>query len=360
MLPSLTFSRRFCIWLFLAIIWLPVSGFGQESTDSVEVHVRLFNEARALQDSGRWKESLPVLKKVLKEKKDHWEAYNLTALAEMRLGDYKDALKAVGKAEQIAPLNYESVKLRGIIHYLNRSFTESKNALDTAAYLAKEESIDDADLHLYRAQLMFKGKAYKDALATCETVLDLKPRMWEAMLLKGEIRFEMKEYRYAIRDLTEAIDHMKAENIEYNAYKLRAKSKFELADYKGAVTDWDVYLEAFPKEEEALISRGAAKISINDNSGAIADLDAAISLNSKNPVSWCYRGVAKGGNKSFEAAMKDLDQSIKLKFDWPVAYVNRAAIKMALRDKRGACKDLERADSLGSETAYRLIEQYCK
>jgi tetratricopeptide (TPR) repeat protein len=358
--PFPTFRTSSFRWLFLLCSWLFFNVLKAQSTDSIASHIKLFNSAESLQDSGKFKESIPLLKKATKEKTDYFEAWNLLAMAHMKTGKYKDALKALEKAEKIAPMNYQSLKTRGITHYLNNNFPASKNALDTALIVTLEESIEDAELHYYRAQLMFKGKGYKETLGACEAALEINPRMWEALVLQGEARFAMKEYKYAIRELSQAIDMMKAEKVDYKAYQLRAKSKFEIGDFKGAVTDWDVYLEAFPEEEEALIARAAAKININDNTGAIVDLDKAIKINGKNPVSWCYRGVAKGGNKSFEAALKDLDQSLKLKFDYAAAYVNRAAIKMALKDKRGACKDLEKADSIGSETAYKLIEQYCK
>jgi tetratricopeptide (TPR) repeat protein len=170
----------------------------------------------------------------------------------------------------------------------------------------------------------------------------------------------MKDYNHAINELSKATQLMPIERPDYKAYKILAKSKFEVGDFKGAIRDWDVYIDGNPGEEEALISRAAAKINVNDNSGAISDLDEAIKINKKNPVSYCYRGVAKGGNKNYIEAVKDLDYSIKLKFDYAAAYVNRAAIKMANKDKRGACEDLAKADGLGDELALKLIEQYCK
>jgi hypothetical protein len=69
--------------------------------------------------------------------------------------------------------------------------------------------------------------------------------------------------------------------------------------------------------------------------------------------------VAKGGLKQYVEALKDLDYSIKLKFDYASVYVNRASIRMASKDRKGACEDLQRADQLGSNVAYRLIQQYC-
>jgi tetratricopeptide (TPR) repeat protein len=348
-------------WSFLIIIWqgfLPLSS--QEAIkDSVTPQQLMFGKASKLIDSLKYKEAIVILKKVVKEKPDYWEAFNKMAFAKIKLKDYKEATKDLDKADKIAPFNYETLKLKGINFYLSENFGEAKTAIDTAIYMATEEKLDDSEIYYYRALLMFKGKNSKGALETCDAALDLKPNYIEALVLKGEVRFSRKEYNYAIKDLSEAISIMPPLNIDYKAYKLRAKSMFEVGDYKGAIKDWDIYIDGIPKEEEALVSRAVAKININDNTGAIADLDESIKLNPKNPVSYCYRGVAKGGNKQYVEALKDLDYSIKLKFDYPAAYVNRAAVKMASKDKRGACKDLEKADGLGDEMAIKLIERYC-
>jgi tetratricopeptide (TPR) repeat protein len=207
---------------------------------------------------------------------------------------------------------------------------------------------------------MYDGKAYKNALDACLRAIDLKPKYLDVLFLKSEVRFAMKDYNYCIKEISEAIKLMPADNPNYNAYKTRAKARFEMGDYKNAVNDWNVYIESFPEEETALVARGACKIETGDYSGSIADLDAAIKLNPKNPVSYNYRGVAKGENKQFVEALKDLDYSIKLKYDYAAAFVNRAAIKFASKDKRGACDDLNKADSLGDEMAIKLIETYCK
>jgi tetratricopeptide (TPR) repeat protein len=353
---------RFYKWLIFYFIWFfsPELGAQEAIRDSIPSYLAQYNEAEKLIDSSKYNEAIVLLKKALKEKPDYWEAYNKMALAKIKLGNYKEAIKDLDKADKIAPFNYETIKLKGINFYLNNNFAESKVALDSATHMAEADKLDDVELYYYRALLMFKGKSYKDALEICEVILDWKPNYIDAFILKGKIRFAMKEYNHAIKELTEAIKIMPATKIDLGSYKLRAKSKFEVGDFKGAITDWNVYIESVPNEEEALISRAAAKININDNTSAIADLDEAIKVNGKNPVSYCYRGVAKGGNKQYVEALKDLDYAIKMKFDYAAAYVNRAAIKLASKDKRGACQDLEKADTLGDEIAYKLIEKYCK
>lgn len=350
--------------LFFCILLVFNSGFitAQEvkAVDSIPPYQTLYNQALKFIDSAKYKDAVPLLKKAIKEKPDYWEAVNKMGFAKMKLEDYKDAEKEFQKAELLMPLNFETSKLRGINFFLWQDYKQSKVYLDTAMSIAKLDKIEDAELAWFRAQLMFKGKSYKTAMGECDAAIEINPKHIDAMVLKGEIRFVTKEYNYAIRELNTAIKAMPAEKPDYRAYQLRAKSKFEVKDFKGAITDWNVYIDANPGEEEALISRAAAKINANDNSSAISDLDEAIKINKKNPVSYCYRGVAKGGNKNFTEALKDLDYAIKLKFDYGAAFVNRASIKMASKDKRGACEDLEKADSLGDELAIKLIQQYCK
>lgn len=331
-----------------------------QAVDTVPEFQKLYKQGLTLLDSGRYKDALPVFKKVQKLNKEFFMAHTKSAYASMKLKDYKEAEKSIQKAEMIMPLDFETQKIKGINYFLNNKFKESKTALDTALMISQADKIDDAELFYYRALLMQKGKSYKTALQSCESAIDINPKYTEAWLLKGQLRFEMKDYNYAIKELTEAINMMPPENPDYNAYKLRAKSRAELKDFKSAASDWSIYIDAIPGEEEALIGRAAALININDNSKALSDLDEAIKINSKNPVSYCLRGVAKGGNKSYNEAIKDLDYAIKLKFDYGAAYVNRAAIKMALKQKVQACEDLQKADSLGDNMAYKLIEQYCK
>ena len=351
-------------WSLFLVIWLfCAKSYAQEAkkdTTAKGGYEDLFKQASKLIDSAKYEQALPLLKKALKEKPNYWEALNKSAYAKIKLLDYKDALKDLDKAEKIAPMNFESLKLKAIALYLTDKFKEAKVAMDTAVYVLVQEKLDDHEIFYYRALLMFKGKNYKGAIETCEVALEAKSNYIPAIQLKGEVRYAKKEYNYAIKELNEAIKLMDESTRDYKAYKLRAQSKFEVADYAGAVKDWDAYIDGMPEEEEALVARGAAKINKNDNSGAVSDLDHAIKLNPKNPVSYCYRGVAKGGNKQYVEALKDLDYAIKLKFDYAGAYVNRAAIKMASKDKRGACEDLGKADGLGDEMAVKLYDQYCK
>jgi tetratricopeptide (TPR) repeat protein len=355
---------QFCLdrWLLLTLVVM-LSGSLRSQIDTTKAATpeqEAYVKAVQLIDSAKYKDAETELKKALKIKKDYWEVMNKMALIKIKNEKYKDAEKDLEAADKIAPNNYETLKFKGLVYFNTERMKECKVSFDSAFSIMTDEKKEDAELCFYCAKLMMKGKSYKTALDMAALATEYKPKFVDAMVLKGEIRFLQKDYNYAIKELNEAIKNMSAEKPNYEAYKLRAKSKFEVKDFKGAVTDWNVYIEANPGEEETLISRAAAKINSNDNTSAIVDLDEAIKLNKKNAVSYCYRGVAKGGNKNYTEALKDLDYAIKLKFDYSAAYVNRAAIKFASKDKRGACEDLQKADGLADEMAYKLIEQYCK
>lgn len=344
---------------YLVIIILLSVFFAKAQLDTNKIKIaetNLYNSGCAQIDSGKYKEAIVLFKAAIKLNKTFVEAYNKMALAKLKSLDYKGAIKDIQMASKIAPDNYEGQKIMGILYYDTKKYKEAKATLDSAGKLRN----DDPELLYYQAKLMYEGKAYKKALDVCARALDIKPNYVNMMILKGEIRIAMKEYAYAVRELNEAFALIPALEPNYQAYKLRAKARFETRDYKNAITDWNVYMEAFPNEEEALISRGACKIEANDNTGAIVDFDEAIKLNPKNPVSYNYRGVAKGELRQFVEALKDFDYSIKLKYDYSGAFVNRAAVKFASKDKHGACDDLNKADSLGDNMAIQLIEAYCK
>lgn len=352
-------DKRF---LILALLLCSYFGFTQEIKDTTKAapEEELYKKAVKQIDSGQYKEAILNLKKAIKIKPEWPGAYTKMGIARINIKDYKGAEKDLKTSLAANPNDFETLKVMGMMYFNNTNYKDCKVYFDSAASIAAADKIDDAEFCYYRAKLMFIGKGYKDALTMLATATEINPKYIEAIILKGEVRFAMKDYNYAIKELNEAIGMMKADKPEYSAYKTRAKAKFEVKDYKGAVSDWSVYIDAYPEEEDALISRGAARINMNDNTNAIVDLDAAIKINGKNPVSYNYRGMAKAGNKQMVEGLKDVDQAIKLKFDYAAAYVNRAAIKFASKDKRGACEDLNKADTLGDGMAYKLIDQYCK
>src|SRR5262249_27234084 len=147
--------------------------WGQEDIeakiDTVPEYIKIYNTASALTDSGKYDEALLLYKKVLKANKDYYMCYNRIAFGYLKKEKYKDCEKNIKKAEEIMPMNFESIKVKGIMYLMQENFKDAKTALDSAVSEAEAKKLEDAELYYYQALLMYKGKSYKKALQTSAT-----------------------------------------------------------------------------------------------------------------------------------------------------------------------------------------------
>lgn len=306
-------------------------------------------------DSAQYKLAIKTLQKAIKKNPEMASAYNKISYCKIQLKDYKGAQKDLQQSLKLNPDNIESLKYLGRVYFLDQKYDEAKTNYDSAL----KARPDDYELLYFIAELKIVGKDTKGALASLGDCLFNKANYAPALIKRGILKYEEKAYNYAIKDISDGIKANSDTTFDKELYRIRAKCFYETGNYKAAIQDYTKIIDRFPKDEDALTSRGGARVNINDNSAAIDDLTRALEINKKSFMAYSFRGAAKGGLKQYVEALKDLDQSIKLKFDYHPAYVNRAAIKMASKDKKGACKDLEKADQLGSSIAYKLIQQHC-
>ncbi len=349
--------RRVIYLIFLCL--LSGSLFSQknkkDTTRSLDPAADYYKAALKLQDSTRYKEAIKLYEKAVKKRENFPEAYNKMAFCFIELKDYDNAQKNLTLTLKFDPDNFNCTKYLGRVCYLNKKYSEAKKYYDEAAALDPVEP----ELLCFIAELRAFGKDDKGAIELYNQVIQEKENYALAYLDRGLLKYKLKQYSYAIKDIEIGIKLYKYANITEEVYTNLAQAKFETGDYKGAIKVFDTLIKRNPKNEFAYTYRGASKIEVNDFSAAISDCEEAIKINSKSYIAYNFRGTAKGGLKQYIEALKDFDYAIKLKFNYPSTYVNRAAIKMASKDKKGACEDLTKADQLGSDVAYKLIQQYC-
>lgn len=314
-----------------------------------------FKQAVKLQDSMRYKEAIKLYEKAVKKKKDLTEAYNRMAFCYMELKNFEKAQENLEIVAKTEPDNFNCIKYLGRACYLNKKYAEAKKHYEEAAQLDPVEP----ELMCFMAELRAFGQDDKGAIELYNAVIQEKENYALAWLNRGLLKYKLKQYSYAIKDIEKGIMLYKYSGIQEEVFTNLATAKFETGDYKGAIQVFDTLLKRNPKNEFAHTYRGASKIETSDFSGAINDLEEAIKINGKSFIAYNFRGTAKAGLKQYVEALKDFDYAIKLKFNYPSVYVNRAAVKMASKDRRGACEDLNKADQLGSDVAYKLIQQYC-
>jgi tetratricopeptide (TPR) repeat protein len=285
-----------------------------------------------------------------------YQAHNKIAVCKVKMGDFSAAEKELQKSLKIQPDDQGTIKYIGYVFLEDKKYDEAKLYLDSAKKISKP----DPELEFFIGNLKLVGKNLKGALSNFEEAIDLKPNYAEAYLKRGLIYFAMKNYKYAIRDLSKSLELNPADTNNIELYRSRADANYEMHQFDAAIKDYSRVVIIDPKNEDAFIFRGAAKIEVNDNSGAVDDETKAIEINKTSHVAYNYRGVAKGALKSYGEAIKDLDMAIKLKANYASAFVNRASVKYAMNEKKKACDDLYKADQMGSNIAYKYIEAYCK
>jgi len=97
-------------------------------------------------------------------------------------------------------------------------------------------------------------------------------------------------------------------------------SKFNIKDYKGAISEFNKTIILNPNYADAYINRGIAKKKTLDYTGAITDYNKAIQLNPNNSDYFYNRGIAKYNLEDFTGAIYDFNKAIELDSDNSDAY----------------------------------------
>lgn len=328
----------------------------KDTTRALDPAADLYKAATKQMDSLQFKEAIKLYEKAVKKRKDFAEAYNKMASCYLQLKDFENAQKNMELSLKYKPDNFDCIKYLGRACFLNKKYDLAKK------YYADAEKMEpnDRELMLFIAELRAVGQDIKGALDMYSAIIqENETNSPRAYINRGLLKYKQNQTLYAIKDIETGLKQAKYKNIDDEVYTSLAQAKFDMGDYRGAIKSFDTLIARNPKNEFALTYRGGAKIEVNDFTPAINDLTEAIKINPKSYVAYNFRGVAKGGLKQYIEALKDLDYSIKLKFDYASVYVNRASIRMASKDRKGACEDLQKADQLGSDVAYKLVQQYC-
>lgn len=194
-------------------------------------------------------------------------SYN-AALELMSKKEYNGAIDNFTKAIGLNPA-FEKA-------FLNRGF---------AKYEAKknEEAIQDFNqsntLKLSAEAYFGKGECFnvlnkKDsALQNLDKAITLDTKYAKAFYLRGQIKFEAKQYKEAIEDYDKAI--AVKPNYAY-AYNDRGSAKKQLGDEAGAIADYEKAVEHDNKLYFAYNNLGSARRNKGDNAGAIEAYNKAI------------------------------------------------------------------------------------
>ena len=202
----------------------------------------------------------------------------------------------------------------------------------------------------------------------------------------GIKKLKAQDYQGAVNDFTKAIE-LNPKNS--HAYYNRAICENRLYNYKAAIDDFDKAAQLDPKNAWAIKNGDIArrylaraggtpqdfnsspndaemyaksaliKEKIADYQGAIKDYDLAIALNPKAGY-YFGRGDARYNLKLYADAVEDFTKAIELDSKYAKAYLNRGSAQYNLSNKTAACADWQQALQLGISQANEALNKFCK
>lgn len=176
----------------------------------------------------------------------------------------------------------------------------------------------------------------------------------------GKKLIDQKEYKSAIECFDSAI--VMDENDEF-AYAFRAKAKYFLKDYEGAVSDAEKSLE-LRKTSYAYNAIANVKLINGDFQGAIEDLTNAVELNPKYMQCYEMRARANVKLENYVDALKDAGMAMKLDSEFSQNYEVKAMAEMGLKDYQSASRDFSIASKMykaeGNRKAHRITKKLAK
>lgn len=275
-----------------------------------------------------------------------------------------DTLKVGQKIYAVgSPLGYENTMSEGIISGL-REIGESKKSFiqitasaspgssGGAVLNSKGELVGMVSMGYLFAENMNFAIPIKDILKANQGLLTDKKTL-EALsyFYKGYNEYEIGKFREAAENYTKYIELSPG---EAKAFNYRGLAYWKLKKYKNAIKDFTKALKIDPNFKPAYINRAEVYIKMEEYEKGAKDLGKLIRMDPENIDAYYSRGICYSKDESYSKAIKDFTKVIKLDPEYTEAYVNRGICRFYDKDYSGAMEDWYRAIKLDPDLKPQL------
>lgn len=201
-----------------------------------------------------------------------------------------------------------------------------------------------------------------------------KPKTAAYYFEKGEEALANQSYKTALAHFSECL---RLDPYHYEAYQSRAIAREHLGDTKGALNDFNIYLESKPENTEALFSRAVLRFQFNQWAVAREDFLKLLKMPGGETNTIIYQTNREGGGtnklltaqgnlkptilnylglidtkmKNYRQAITYFDSALMMNKQNPDALVNRGLAKQWIGDTTAAAQDFREALSFDSENS---------
>lgn len=232
-------------------------------------------DAVALHRQGRLDEAEKIYNRVLKARRDHFDALHLLGMLNHQRGKAGEAYRLITAALKVNPRSPDALSnLALVLHTLKRD-GEALSSLDKALALAP----DHLDALNNRGNVLLGLKKPGDAIAAFDRVLALEPRHPQAHINRGNALSELGRGDEALAAYDAALA-LQAGN-PYALYN-RGNALRALGRDAEAVADYDRALAVLPGHANAWMNRGLALMALNRHHDALTSYGRALSAQPDN------------------------------------------------------------------------------
>lgn len=202
---------------------------------------------------------------------------------------------------------------------------------------AIEKDSANVEAYAHRGREYFFKNNYAAALSDYNSALKFNPEHYITLCYKGRLLAAIGKYQEAFKVYGFAIQ---LEPTSSYAYRLRGLDKFDLADYKAAVSDLYMAMEISPQQPAYTFYYSAvAKIKTGDNVGALKDLKMYRSLKSENINIYELLGDEYVKIKKRNLAIQSYTEALFLSPNDKKLYIKRGTVRKIQGDEKGAKVD---------------------
>lgn len=293
---------------------------------------------------GQFTNALSDVEELIKVNPQDVEALSSRALVHLNLKNYTEAIEDFNKALDIQPKNASTLAKRGRAYHCLGKLHEAISDFTSAIQLRP----DDLTTRTLRANANRHLGLIQEAISDFEYLMQRNQGGAQLLWSLARLYFKAGKYGNAIpllnQFLIDAPDHIEA-------LYWRAKAKYNLNDFEGALQDYNVLIRKKENDAALLFGRGLLLLQANKNREAYDDFLKVSVLKSDHTESQMFRAMSQYALGQKVEALKSFEEAIakSKEEDLPNLHYHRGVVKLYFGyDYFGALQDFSAVPSSSS------------
>jgi len=265
-------------------------------------------QALASHQAGNIAEAQAGYKKVLKKRPNHFEAWHMLGLCELRSGSCEAAARSLKRALLLDSQSAAVHSDLGIVLKALQRYDDALASFDRAIAL----SPDDADASYNRSNLLIELGRFADAIAGYDRVIAIDPQHLQAWKSRGNALHGLGRFSDAVGSYEQALAIAPG---DAGAWTNRGQMLRLLGRYDDALASADTALSINPGIPEAWLLRASTLMIKGNVTDAQANCQRALAIKPDYAKAITLLGQCHLQQGNAEAAVSCFDRSLAIKPD---------------------------------------------